>query len=77
MFIAFKVTPKKALSGKVLQVNESNVEVATKNGIKFTVEKKNILWVKTGSRWPKGVYLLLKGESNVKKQYRKCYCRNL
>lgn len=60
--IAFKVNDKKALSGKIVEINEFGFVAKTKNGIKFNVLKHHVLWVKTGDRWPKGVYLALKGE---------------
>lgn len=63
--IAFKVTDKKALSGKIEEIGKSQFLVKTKNGVLFTVKKENVLWVKTTSRWPKGVYLALKGEART------------
>lgn len=60
--VAFKVNDKKALSGMIDEIHATGFIVKTKNGIRFTVRKKNIMWVKTGDRWPKGVYLALKGE---------------
>lgn len=50
----------KTLSGKVTDVEELAVNVEAKNGQKFIVAYKDILWVKTGNRWPKGVYIALK-----------------
>ena len=65
--IAFKVSESKALSGKIVSVNKKQelFIVETKNGIVFFVKKENIIWVKTTDRWPKGVYLALKGVKNV------------
>lgn len=60
--IAFRVNDRKALSGKVEEIHGAGFVVKTKNGIRFNVRKKNVMWVKTGERWPKGVYLALKGE---------------
>lgn len=62
--VAFSVNNSKALSGKVEEIHRSVLVVETKNGVKFTVKKSNIIWVKTGERWPRGVYLALKGESD-------------
>ncbi len=62
MLIAFKVNDRKALSGKIEEIHQAGFVVKTKNGVKFSVRKKNVMWVKTGSRWPKGVYLALKGD---------------
>lgn len=61
--IAFKVNNTKVISGMIEEIHKSDFLVRTKSGIRFTVRKKNIIWVKTGPRWPKGVYLALKGEA--------------
>ncbi len=66
--IAFKIgsgDKEKVISGMVKEVNNSYVITETKNGVKFNVKKKNIIWVKTGERWPKGVYLALKGKAGA------------
>lgn len=60
--VAFKVNDKKALSGMITEIHQNGFVVETKSGVKFNVRRKNVLWVKTGSRWPKGVYQALKGE---------------
>lgn len=60
--IAFKVNDKRALSGMIEEIHGSGFVVKTKNGVRFPVRKKNVMWVKTGDRWPRGVYLALKGE---------------
>lgn len=41
---------------------EIGTTVQDKIGNKYFVYKSNILWVKTGKRWPKFVYLMFKGE---------------
>lgn len=63
--IAFKINDTKVISGMIEEVVSEGKEfkVRTKNGVKFMVKRKNIVWVKTGDRWPKGVYLALKGEA--------------
>jgi hypothetical protein len=60
--LAFKLPNKKVLSGKVLNVKDDTLYMETKNGKKYQIQKKDIFWVKTGERWPRGVYKLLKGE---------------
>ena len=48
----------KVISGKIL-VNESAKElltVETRNGLQYGVPYSTIVWVKTGERWPRGVY---------------------
>lgn len=59
--IAFKINETKVLSGKIIEIHKDQFVVETKTKIKFNVKKKNVIWVKTGERWPKGVYLALKG----------------
>lgn len=57
----------KMLSGKVQSVTGDSVVVETKRGIVFHIMKDDIAWIKTGERWPKGIYYELKrsvGESN-------------
>jgi preprotein translocase subunit YajC len=63
MVISFNVSTNKMLSGKIIQINDENVEVETRKGTKFKVLKNDITWVKTGQRWPKGIYEKLK--SNI------------
>lgn len=62
--IAFKVG-EKVLSGMVKELHTTGFKVQTKNGRFFTIGFENTVWVKTNGRWPKWVYLALKGEQNV------------
>ena len=61
--IAFTLPTGKALSGMVVQLYTDMYEVETKNGRRFNVLHTNVIWVKTNGRWPKSVYLALKGGS--------------
>lgn len=56
---------KIARSAKVVDAypGEVGVTVKDKLGNEYFVYKSNILWVKTGKRWPKFVYLMFKGEA--------------
>lgn len=65
--IAFRVSGKKAKSGKVIKKSTKNrrVMVETEYGAQFIVPFEDIIWVKTGKRWPKGVYKMLKGEGCI------------
>ena len=38
----------------------TEVKVVTKNGSIYRVPKDNVVWVKTGSRWPAGIFNALK-----------------
>ena len=51
-------------SAKVVDAypGEEGMTVQDKIGNEYFVYKSNILWVKTGKRWPKFVYLMFKGE---------------
>lgn len=62
--VAFKVSDTKAKSGKVLKksTNKKKVMVETEYGAQFIVPFEDIIWVRTGGRWPKGVYKMLKGK---------------
>jgi hypothetical protein len=48
----------KVISGKVLENNkeEETYVIETRNGLKYGVPYAAVVWVKTGNRWPKGVY---------------------
>ena len=61
--IAFKfdMLEAKMYSGKITKIGESKVEVQTKNGKKFFVEKDNIQWINTTGRWPAHIMQALKG----------------
>lgn len=63
ILIAFKVQDR-MVSAKVIQVNENDVKVETKNGSIYFVGKESIAWVKTGSRWPSGIYNALRNSQN-------------
>jgi hypothetical protein len=69
--VAFQIEgTSKAYSGMVEgQVKDAEVghiyKVRSKLGVAFTVRPSEILWVKTGDKWPKGVFKLLRGETYV------------
>lgn len=52
-------------SAKVIDPHpgEIGTTVQDKIGNKYFVYKSNILWVKTGKRWPKYIYSMFKGET--------------
>lgn len=66
--IAFKVMlggKQRVLSAKVNGKNQTGLLlVETKNGSKYRVGPDDVVWVKTGLRWPRWVLELLKGESS-------------
>lgn len=63
--VAFKRNEKDiAMSGKFVEFDEhDNVMVMSKKGTLFKLRPENIIWVKTGTRWPKWVFNLF---SNTK-----------
>ena len=66
--VAFKRSNKKdlAMSGKFVSFVGGKVIIETKKGTQFRINPENIIWVKTGARWPKWVFALFnKKESEV------------
>jgi hypothetical protein len=61
--IAFKQKSGKVNSAKIVGKDDDSkmLKAETKYGAKFDVKYSDVIWVKTGARWPKGVYRLLKG----------------
>lgn len=66
--VAFKVMlggKQRVLSAKVNSQNETgHLLVETKNGSKYRVSPDDVVWVKTGLRWPRWVLEQLKGEGS-------------
>lgn len=58
----------KVISGKILENNQDEevYVVETRNGLKYCVPYASVVWVKTGGRWPKGVYDEMKRGSVVR-----------
>ncbi len=52
--IAFRLYEKdaKMYSGKVTKIGDSRIEVQTKNGTKYFVDKKNVAWINKNGHWP-------------------------
>ena len=66
--VAFKRNNNKdlAMSGKFVSFIDGKAVIETKKGTQFRVKPENIIWVKTGARWPKWVFSLFnKKESEV------------
>lgn len=61
--VAFKLSNGKVKSAKVVKKSTKNrkLKLETDYGAEYIVPYENIVWVRTGKRWPKGVYNLLKG----------------
>lgn len=70
--VAFKLSNGKVKSAKVVKKSTKNrkLKLETDYGAEYIIPYENVVWVRTGKRWPKGVYNLLKGTvcSNEKAQ---------
>ena len=70
--VAFKLSNGKVKSAKVVKKSTKNrkLKLETDYGAEYIVPYENVIWVRTGKRWPKGVYNLLKGTvcSNVERE---------
>lgn len=71
--VAFKLYEKdsKMYSGKIKTIGASKVEIQTKNGKKFIIEKKNIFWVNVNNRWPRFVMNAFKGVDTIEETNQK------
>lgn len=61
--VAFRLSNGKVKSAKVIRKSTKNrkLMLETDYGAKYIVSYDDIVWVRTGKRWPRGVYKLLKG----------------
>ena len=63
MIVAFKLPNCKVKSAKIIKRStpKRRFMVETKYGAQFVISFDDVIWVKTGTRWPKHVYNLMKG----------------
>lgn len=61
--VAFRLPNGKVKSAKVTKKSSKNekLKLETDYGAEYVVSYDDIIWVRTGKRWPRGVYNLLKG----------------
>ena len=61
--VAFKLSNGKVKSAKISKKSTKRkmLKLITEYGAEFIVSYDSVIWVKTGKRWPKGVYNMLKG----------------
>ena len=61
--IAFKLSSGKVKSAKIINKSSKNrkLKLETEYGAIYVVPYEDVIWVRTGKRWPRGVYNLLKG----------------
>lgn len=63
--VAFRCKNGKVKSAKIEKCSSKNrkLKVVTQYGLEFIISFEDVVWVKTGSRWPRGVFELLKGKA--------------
>lgn len=61
--VAFRLSNNKVKSAKVVNKSSSKrrLKLETQYGATYIVSYDDVLWVRTGKRWPRGIYNLLKG----------------
>ena len=67
--VAFKTIingHERVKSAAVVNISRSRqlLKLQTKYGAEYIINFSDVIWVKTGSKWPRGVYNLLKGIAN-------------
>ena len=62
--VAFKLPNGKVKSAKIIRKSKSQrmFLLETGYGATFLISYDDVIWVRTGDRWPRGVYELLKGK---------------
>ena len=62
--VAFRLSNGKVKSAKVVRKSTKNrkLKLETDYGVEYIVSYDDIIWVRTGKRWPRGVYNLLKDQ---------------
>lgn len=69
--VAFKLSNGKVKSAKVSRKSSKNkkLKVETEYGATYIIAFEDVIWVKSGKRWPRGVYMMLKGMSEEDEKY--------
>jgi hypothetical protein len=64
--IAFRLPSGKVKSAMIVKKSTKRqvLRVETKYGAEFDIPYSDVVWVRSGKRWPRGVYNLLKGQVN-------------
>ena len=62
--VAFRLSNGKVKSAKVTNKSTKNrkLKLETEYGAEYIISYDDVIWVRTGKRWPRGVYTLLKGQ---------------
>lgn len=66
VIVAFKTEDGKCKSAQIINksVKSRKLKLETAYGKQYVISYDDVIWVRTGARWPKGVYELLKGIKN-------------
>lgn len=61
--VAFRLPNGKVKSAKIIKKSTQNRKfmVETDYGAQYVIQYEDVVWVRSGKRWPRGVYKLLKG----------------
>ena len=72
--VAFRTKNGKVKSAAIVYNDTANkkVHLETKYEVKFVANYNDVLWVKTGRRWPKYIFNLLKGIENNNEEQQEC-----
>lgn len=64
--MAFRLPNGKVKSAKMIErsLKREKLKMETAYGRQFVISFSDVIWVKTGDRWPRGVFNLLKGNVN-------------
>lgn len=63
VIVAFRLPTGKVKAAKLMKRSTKKrlLKLETEYGAEFIVPFEDVIWVKTGRRWPRGIYNLLKG----------------
>lgn len=67
--MAFRLPDGKVKSAKMIErsLKREKLKMETAYGRQYVIDFGDVIWVKTGDRWPNGVLSLLKGNANNEK----------
>ena len=68
--VAFRLANGRVKAAKVVKKSTKSrkLKLETNYNAEYIVSYDDIIWVRTGKRWPKGVYELLKGKVGNEKE---------
>ena len=68
--VAFRTQDGKVKSAKVINKSSKyrRLKLETKYGAIYVIKYEDVIWVKTGKRFPRGVYNLLKGIETIEQK---------